>query len=575
MGMRHWRTVRALRLEWTSDATMPCANTKDLSVVTRSSFSPVVFGRARLTSRFASLVVSALWQSALCWTGRNCATPAANLVSKRGELGSSRATSLELLIVLLAIAGCSSDNSPLPNLSVQESRSVRIGSQSPCVYLFLSQIGIDPSVLPEQAESDRSIPAFLQRIAETHDRSLKSVPFQEYLDKAPAAGAVVLEDSDGAISLVLGVVTVDGEQYLQMIGDRAASELVPLPLLGRDPPVRVWLAERRATDSVNVVTGETIVAFEHLWHTFGVTAPFSEQEYRFKVTNLGSTSVRLQVVSTSCGCTVAHFANGGLIPPSETEEVIATVQTGDKTSYKQIITLRVADEINQRYLDFPLMLFGNQVSVMSVVPERLDFGATRWDSPKVSRTVVLSGSSHDRFRVVDVSIDDLPITSSIGADGGANYDADLDAGAEKTVISFTLDPSGLDPGTFESRARITTTSLFRPVVELPIRLTIRPRVEAVPGVVSFGRAVSGDTKEQSVSLVSANNAPFTAEVLSDSPDCQARVESKNDFHQVVIRAEFGTTGAFVRKVTLRVASESWSHKIELRCVAVVGAQSVP
>jgi hypothetical protein len=123
--------------------------------------------------------------------------------------------------LLLMTAGCLSET------ATPESAAT-LNPDAPCSFLVLSQLGIDPSLLEPYSNLSLSQIRKVQRIAGSFDKTLRPVSVKEYFDIAETAGAVILEEPNGKLHTILGVVMLDGERYFQLLGQMYMPHLISL-----------------------------------------------------------------------------------------------------------------------------------------------------------------------------------------------------------------------------------------------------------------------------------------------------------------------------------------------------------
>lgn len=467
-------------------------------------------------------------------------------------------------VALLLSCGCAptsaSSEQPKP-----EGRDAAVTAESPCAFLVLSQIGIDPAEVSKHSGGAVSALDAVRDAAQAHGKPLTSIGFDEYLERSSTLGAVLLEYPNDGLQVSLGTFVVDGEQYVQRTGMQAAPELVRVPKAGDGRPLRVWVPAHERAAPVELSVGGSRVVLNKLWHSFGVTTPLSGVTETFRVTNSGPEAVRLSSIGTSCGCTTVKAEGDGVLEPGEFRDLPATVKTGDQTSFKQTVTLSIVEQRTLARRDVTFVLFGNQVQILTAAPSEITFGRVRRHSKPLTRTLRLSSSSHDPFEVTSVRPGpSLPLSCDF-----MQIDPERASGEPAAVITLTLDPRDLGPGTHKSVLQVASSSRYRPFLSVPVGVTVLPHVEAFPGIAAFGRVPAGSVSELKVSLASDDGRPFSVEVADAPADCEVDPVCDGRQCTVGIRASFSSAGAFERRVKLKVRSETWTEDVELPCFAVV------
>lgn len=135
-------------------------------------------------------------------------------------------------------------------------------------------------------------------------------------------------------------------------------------------------------------------------HDFGLIDPESTASHSFEIRNEGSDPLALQVVDTSCKCTVGNVSNS-LLEPGETSEVTLTWNTGQKVDqYEQTATILTNDPRMER-INFTVK---GTVRSKFVAPDLIEFGSSDLTDTADSEFAVYS-QQWDDFTVVDASGD--------------------------------------------------------------------------------------------------------------------------------------------------------------------------
>lgn len=140
--------------------------------------------------------------------------------------------------------------------------------------------------------------------------------------------------------------------------------------------------------------------FKEYTHSFGKVQLGDVPEYRFEIQNIYKETIRIQSVTSSCGCTVATVSKNEL-KMWEKGEVICKFNTpAVGLGFKQAtVTLRFA--FGQFVGEAQLTVSGNIVGGLNFSPDSIDFGqVTSGKMP--TATVQLSHSGNPMFNIADI-----------------------------------------------------------------------------------------------------------------------------------------------------------------------------
>ncbi|HVA51286.1 MAG TPA: DUF1573 domain-containing protein [Pirellulales bacterium] len=382
-----------------------------------------------------------------------------------------------------------------------------------------------------------------------------------YLETA-GLRAAVLELAPEDFQVVFGLVTLGNHRYIQALSREALPELVPLRRFETLKPRRVWV-QRSSENGVMIAVGEARIKIDRLWHSFGVTEPFSEAETEFTLTNQSAPRIRVAYLSSSCTCTTAELANGKPLSKNESDSLVVRTKTADNTNYRQTVTLRLMEMAGGNHREVVFTIFGNQVRTVYAIPAEIDFGRVpRGELP--SRSLRLKSGPEDPFQLTSVSCADLPVIATVQMGSAAPQDSE-------TRLEFAVDAGELEPGEYKSVVGISTTSRYRPLIEVPVSFVIPHRVEVVPSVVAFGRCRPDDAQRRIVDLVAADGTSFAAEVIKVPDGCAVeKITSAKRGLSMCVHACFQKNGPVDAPIVLRAYAEGWEERVELPVVAIVG-----
>lgn len=460
----------------------------------------------------------------------------------------------------VSLLGCSR-----PNSTDAPVRTRVLAPTSAYAYFFLSQLGVSPTSLNDSTTPGVSTIENIQRVAKSVGQRLLALSLSEYMDAVQTHGVAVLEEENGELHVILGIVTSDDEQYVQMIRGQSEPTLVAISELRGLSVKHVWITESPAPACIPLRVGNATLELDRLWHNFGLAEPFSKPSTVFHLGNTGNAPFAVHFLSTSCGCTTVSFADGTVLHPGDTMDLSAFTATADRTSITQTVSIKVIDQATKSEQDIVLTLLGNQVPILSFSPGVMDFGFTRQNDKPVVRTVRLFQTVHDHFHVVEVQSHGHPIQAEIKGPP----DESKNRMDDPYHLVLTLDPATATPGVHKSTIDVLTSSRYRPLVQIPVEWRVPYRVESIPRKAAFGIVGLGSIKEQRINLISPNGEAFTAEVLTSPPKCDARIERRGSSAVLIVRPHFQEGGIYKQTVVVRASSQTWVEDVEIECVALV------
>lgn len=288
----------------------------------------------------------------------------------------------------------------------------------------------------------------------------------------------------------------------------------------------VWAQEVIPTVR-KVVVGQAKVSVDRAWHSFGSVNPYSEVKTEFQLRNLSDQPVRIERISTSCGCaTVPEITTRTLLPRSSIKLPVS-LQTDSRRVISQQVYIIFSSGVDAEKKDtipLTLNLYAWQPQCMEVLPGHIDFGPI--SRSKIAESVIrLTESPVDRFQLQGRDFGDLPIRETVERseqEGLATY-----------LVRLRLDPSRLQTGKHSATIQIHTSSRFRPVVQIPVHFMVAPEIKARPAVVEFAPTSKEIVPTPiTVTLRHQNEKPLLLSIL-EAPDGVCAVIEKQDPQSIV------------------------------------------
>lgn len=138
-------------------------------------------------------------------------------------------------------------------------------------------------------------------------------------------------------------------------------------------------------------------------HNFGVMQRGASRSHKFKVTNVGRAPLQVNVVSTTCKCTVGKSMGNGLIPPGETSDVeLSWVAKSNPGQFRQVATLSTTDPRASRV---ELTVEGEVIDASGIEPKEWMFSQLHV-ADEVTRSVYVMAYQSDEIEVKTAKLED-------------------------------------------------------------------------------------------------------------------------------------------------------------------------
>ncbi|MFN8390081.1 MAG: DUF1573 domain-containing protein [Bdellovibrionota bacterium] len=299
--------------------------------------------------------------------------------------------------------------------------------------------------------------------------------------------------------------------------------------------VRPVSAEQKSTELPKLQVADTVF-------DFGTVQQGEKVEHGFTLKNLGSGTLKVERVHSSCGCTAAVIDSDTIAPGGSTDLKV----TFDTSGFQgpKIKTVRIYTNDAKQ----PTALFtvqGNIRPDVELSVPRLNFGDIKRDDKRELRMTVSTAKSSgvkllsvtSRSPYLELASDDVTTGDSIG---------------KKITVKLK---GPLPVGMLRDRIVVKTSSGNNPVVNIPVFARVLGDLQLKPALVSFG-LLEGPLKaplSQTVQVDNVTGAPLKiTSVESDNPSVQAEAVSIQDGKAVGIKVTIreDLTGAFRARVKI-------------------------
>lgn len=225
----------------------------------------------------------------------------------------------------------------------------------------------------------------------------------------------------------------------------------------------------------------------------GTHCPGTTIEEIFFLTNTGGKPLHVRGVVTSCNCT-NYVIDPWEIPPCGTGVLTLTTVLPDVAEETPVEL--AADVLFEGLEDRVQVVVYAEVA--PEVPAVVDFGRVAPGGASLTRAVRLHFCAEPSV-ITRIDSDDPAVAASVveqastpGGDG---------------LIEVTLSPPSI-PGTFLAALQIKVADPDRPLLEVPVRVTVAPYIEARPGTLLLGTVLAGEQHGYSMRLASTKDQVF-------------------------------------------------------------------
>ena len=237
------------------------------------------------------------------------------------------------------------------------------------------------------------------------------------------------------------------------------------------------------------------IVFEEMKYDFGEAMGVEKVEHIYKFRNDGPGELRVDKVTTTCGCTAA-VSEPKVIPPGGKGEVKATFtvagRQGKQTKHIYVFS---NDPLAPKMC---LTLEGTIIPPLAVEPPNVMLQDKKSES---SRTVRISQTLPEELTIEEPTTRLNMVTAKLRTDPPEN-------GKKRYTIEITLKPD-LETGHYSENVTVGTNCKTKPKIEIPVRITVNGDITASPSRISLGQIAPGQEVTRSITLASTRDQAFT------------------------------------------------------------------
>lgn len=476
-------------------------------------------------------------------------------------------------ILAMCIPGCSRSEAtsseahtspPIQSIFFHSVETSKCSAQCIPATLAIGKGGLGLDTEERTGDTELSANAIFE-LLEKEGREVGSaiarVPVEDVIEKMTEGPAipVVLVHKSGHLYVLFGAIQVNDKLLCQLVHGSEPVSLVTKQAILEGDFQEAWRLEKKEGTGVPIHVGNAVLEINKLWHNFGETFPDKSLACTFHLKNVGSKSVIIDKPVVSCQCTVPNLTAKTELAPGNVRDITFEIRPTGLTSLRNSVLLNIFEQGTGISRRINVSLIGSQRVSMEVSPEKLDFGLLA-PGELCSRVACLREATTDRFVLENMDSGSLPISHKIervkDKDGLSTYHIHLELRAETELT-----------GKRQGKIILTTNSVVRPVVTIPVEYRIAPPIQAIPSVVSLGTIAVGEHREGRVQFVSRDGKPPEVQIESKPDECSVKLDAKKNPPEMVVVVTLKKAGIWRGTIKVKLLPvASGEEMMEIRCV---------
>lgn len=314
---------------------------------------------------------------------------------------------------------------------------------------------------------------------------------------------LVMLSADGHFHNLYGVYTQKSTRYYQVSHGTGDPELLNDEELADLDVAAVWLRKDAELPLSRVSVGSAELTIAPRFCNMGFMSPAERKSCSVSVSNVGGSSIDLESVHTTCGCTSAAFENNAKrLDPGSTVLMTVSLSSSVLPPIHETVRLTLRDSASGESTVAALDVVGCKFPTKKLSGRTLPLGSARRGDTAMA-VYRLSEVPTDRFTIVDVRASNLPIeheiSTQVDSTGLATY-----------RVSVRCDTTPFKPGAYEGSLIFTTTSESIPTVLVPLSVRVLPDVQFRPEQLAFDAVNQGDEAISHIAIFSPLGSSITS-----------------------------------------------------------------
>lgn len=297
---------------------------------------------------------------------------------------------------------------------------------------------------------------------------------------------------------------------------------------------------------------------------FGKRDSESEVKHEFTIVNVGTDTLEVKNVRTSCGCTVAELAKKVLAPGEETVVSATLKLKGKQGKLTKDITVESNDPNQPMY---KLHLEGEAVPAILYDPQFFKFGRVEDDETHTATVSLKANKEGLSFKITNVEVADKTLKADVKT---------LEEGRDYEITLSNTEP--MKEGNLNALVNISTDNPDRPMIQIRANAQVIGKLEVLPdqlNVTYSGDETKKTTQYMRVGIGRVKEFKIT-EVSTDAPGVTTElIERGSNNYNIKVADIPGNESVEGKSVTIKTnLADSPEIKIPFNLVKLGGAKGL-
>jgi hypothetical protein len=243
---------------------------------------------------------------------------------------------------------------------------------------------------------------------------------------------------------------------------------------------------------------------------FGSQDNEGKVQHDFTVMNVGTGTLEISNVKSSCGCTVAELAKKSLAPGEETTVSATFNLSGKQGPQTKVISVSSNDPDAPVY---KLELKGNAIATIEVEPRFINYGSSSSELLADQKITIKSNKPEVTFNVTGAEVSEPAFTAEV---------VTVEAGKSFEVILKNVQP--LAPGIAQGVVNVRTDDPKRATIPVRYHATVVGDLDIAPNQINLRFSETGEVTQQYMRVAAGRVKTFKIlSVEAPSPTMEAEV----------------------------------------------------
>jgi hypothetical protein len=243
---------------------------------------------------------------------------------------------------------------------------------------------------------------------------------------------------------------------------------------------------------------------------FGSQDNEGKVQHDFTIMNVGTGTLEISDVKSSCGCTVAELAKKSLGPGEETKVSATFNLSGKQGPQTKVISVSSNDPDVPVY---KLELKGNAVAAIEVEPRFVNYGSVVEDTLPEQKITIKSNKDDIRFNVTGAEVSESAFQAEVTT---------IKAGEHYEVTLKNVEP--LQPGIAQGVINVKTDDPKRSVIPVRYHASVVGDLDIAPNQINLRYTEDGSPTQQFMRVAPGRVKEFKVlEVVTPIPDMEAEI----------------------------------------------------